>query len=226
MSIKKPAYQLTLELDLPEEGDEQNYNPQEAGLLLEGARRAFEQREEKPEWYEEYEGLIQGGWPFRVAMYIAWAASPREGRWPKTIAELAAVMGLKSKRVIYTWRSKNPAIDQTVSLMQAAPIFKHRADLFNAALTVAMDPDYKGHNDRKMLFEMLGDYERRSEINARLGKAGKGDLSEYSETELALLAGYEQNASYAHPGSEFAEDSTLHADLSDGDQDEPAGDEA
>lgn len=191
MPITKPNYQLALPLDLPE-ADEGFITPEEAARREEQARLFFEGQNEKPEWFGEYLALIRGGWPFRVALYIAWAASPRKGRRPENLEELASLMGLKSPRAIYTWKARNPAIEEQIAMMQAAPIFQHRADLFKAALNVALGDDYKGHNDRKMLFEMTGDYVRRSEIKGTLGKARA--ITEMSDDELAeLLAGQDES---------------------------------
>lgn len=185
--IHKPVYQLELELNLPEVEEEgAGVSAQEVALRQETARSLFEASNQKPDWYHNYEELIRGKWPFRVAMYIAWAASPRKGREPDTLHGLASLMGLKSPRAIHTWRANNPVIDQQVSLMQAAPLFQHRADLFQAALDVALNNDYKGHNDRKMLFEMLGDYVRRSEVK---GLGTPKDLKEMSDAELRAWAG-------------------------------------
>lgn len=187
--LKKPSYQLTLELDLPEPLDEYQKppKPQEAALLLEQARQAFEDRLKKPAWYEDYELLILGGWSFRVAMYIAWAASPTLERTPQTLKELAPLMGLRSVSAIHTWRRKNPAIDQQVSIMQAAPFFKRRADLFKATLDVAIEGGYKGHNDRKMALTMLGDYQSVKEIRAAITQKSVEDISEMSDEELYAL---------------------------------------
>ena len=195
MPISKPDYQLALPLDLPPAEDDGFITPEEASLRLEQAREFFERRDDKPEWYAEYEALTRGGWPFRVALYIAWAASPRKNRKPDNLGDLATLMGLKSPRAIHTWKARNPAIEQQIALMQAAPLFQHRADLFQAALKVALSEDYKGHNDRKMLFEMLGDYVRRSEIKGNLGKART--ITEMSDDELAALlaAGQDQEDS-------------------------------
>ena len=124
-----------------------------------------------------------------MAVYIAWEASPKAERNPKSIQELAtSVLGLKGPRVIYTWRKKYATIDDTISIMQAAPLFEHRRDVIEAMVAVAKDPDYKGHQDRKMFFEMIGDYVPRSAVEVD-DKRKARDLSELSDEELDKLAG-------------------------------------
>lgn len=184
--IEKPSLQLPLEgLELEQPQDDAGWVSLEEARLRElEAQRLFEDGA-RPEWYEEYEGLVQAKWPFRVAMYIAWAASPREGRRPGSLQELANMMGLTSPRAIHTWRAKNPAIDQQVGLMQAAPLFKHRADAIQALADSASNPDYRHAPDRRTFFMMTGDLEEN--INLRRSGA-RNDLGQMSDAELAELA--------------------------------------
>jgi hypothetical protein len=109
MGVKRPTYQLALKLDLPEPEGTAWVSQQEAALREEMARKDFDASADRPVWYDDYAELMRGGWPFRVAMYIAWASTPRKGRQPETLDELASQMGLESPRAIHTWRAKNPA---------------------------------------------------------------------------------------------------------------------
>jgi hypothetical protein len=190
---QRPIYQLPLELDLPV-SDETMVSPEEARIRSEAAQKALELMFGKsgaPRWLEEYFELARGGWPWRVAAYIAWASSPRAGREPKTQDELARFhLGLTSDRAITTWRRKNPAIDETVRMLQSGPLFKHRAEIFTALVAVAVKPEYKSHNDRKLAFELMGDHIPTSKLQAELKRRGIGvdDLSELSDDELMALA--------------------------------------
>lgn len=192
MPISKPVYQLPLELDLPEPDDLGQGTPDEARLRAEAARQALEGMYGKigaPRWLDEYRELMKGGWPWRVAAYIAWASSPRVGREPKTQEDLARIhLGLMSDRAISTWRKRNPAIDEVVRIMQAAPLFKHRAEIYTALVAVAVKPEYKSHNDRKLALELMGDYLPAKKVLAALTKKTDGDISELSDDELAELA--------------------------------------
>jgi len=193
MPVQKPMYQLTLGLDLPDP-DDVTISIEDARLRSEAAKVAFEGlygRIGSPKWLDEYFELMRGGWPWRVAAYIAWAGSPRASREPRTQDELARFhLGLTSDRAITTWRRKNPAIDEMVRMMQAGPLFKHRAEIFTALVAVAVKPDYKSHADRKLAFELMGDHVPTSRLHAELKKRGIefDDLAELSDAELVELA--------------------------------------
>lgn len=168
----------------------------EARQISEAARIAFEAKEYAdplsnvplPGWMEDYIRLREMGWPWRVAAYIAWAASPRSGRWPRSLAELAdKVLGLRSPRVIHIWRENHPSIDTIVAVMQAAPLLEHKRDVIEALVSNASEADYKTFNDRKLFLEMVGLYTPKSklEVDDRRAK----DLSELSDEELDALSG-------------------------------------
>lgn len=188
MAIKKHTHgmlkQLVLELDLPDTLEELNETPAEVALRLEAARTKFDEREQKPGWFGVYTELIEAGWDHKRAMYIAWASAPRKDRQPGTVAELADWIGLKSPRVIYTWRSKNPAIDETVAVLQAEPLFQHRADVFHALVSSATDPNYKSAPDRRTFFTLTGDLVEEKQLRI---KRLASDLSDLTEEELAAL---------------------------------------
>jgi hypothetical protein len=185
--------QLSLGLDVEEvETEESSLSREEVLRRSEQARRALEQGEhwgeDAPEWMRHYIKLGEMGYPWRVAVYIAWAASPRQERWPETKEDLATqVLGLKSARQIYKWRKKYEGIDQAITMMQAAPLLEHRADIYDALVKVASDPDYKANPDRKLALEMLGDYTPRAKIG-RDFETMSDDLSELSERELDTLS--------------------------------------
>jgi hypothetical protein len=151
-----------------------------------------------PRWMELYKRLVEGGWKWRVAVYIAWASQPKKYRWPDTQEELATkCLGLNSDRAIATWRKKNPAVDETISMLQGSIIFDALPDAFGAMVEVATTADYKGHQDRKLMFEMSGAYTPSSKITAEMVKRlGKGnmdasDLSDEDLREIASAAGSE-----------------------------------
>jgi len=182
--------QLSFNFELDEsaeDAEDRAITHEEARLISEAARKAFEV-DPKPlgerEWYVEYLRLREEGWPWRVASYIAWAASPKEDRYPKTLQELATkVLGLQSPRSIYNWRKKYPTIDATISMMQALPLLEHRRDVIEALVEMAKTRDYKAFNDRKLFLEMVGDYIPKSQLG--LGKAMDEDVvGSMSEAEL------------------------------------------
>jgi len=212
--------QLRFELDLDEaelEASEELISYEEARQISEAARLAFDQvRETSREgegrvWFDEYLKLIELGWPWRVACYIAWAASPRATRWPKTLKELASlVLGLRSSRQIHTWRTKYATIDEMVAMMQAAPLFEHRRDVIEALVKMASEPDYKSFNDRKLFLELVGDYVPRSQLE--LGKASRGDVQEMTDEELRKWLGETPPQSYPEGGEGIVDADEQHAD--------------
>lgn len=190
-----PGYyeQLALGLNL-EETDRVEagfVSPEEARkrslVAFRGMNSAASEEGEGAKWVERYRDLLNAGWPWRVACYIAWASSPRIGRWPGTQQELAAdVLGLTSDRVIATWRKKNPMIDQLIAEWQALPLLEHRADVFAALAKSASDPDHRHNPDRKVYLEMTGDYVPRAKLDVSTREVE--DLSQMSDAELDKLA--------------------------------------
>lgn len=146
-------------------------------------------KREKPVWFDEYLRLVELGWSWRVAVYIAWAASPKVGRWPRTMQELATqVLGLRSPRAIHTWRKRHGGtIDQLIAMMQAKPLFDHLNDAIRALTNMAIKEDYKSHADRKLFFEMVGLYTPHSQVD--LGVAAENELEGMSEEELLRMRG-------------------------------------
>jgi len=187
--------QLKFDLDIDEvaeDVEERAISFEEARQISEAARAALDLRRERDKsipWWDDYMRLIQQGWPWRVGAYIAWASSPKIKRWPGTLKELATeILGLGSPRTIYNWRNKHLSIDTVVSMMQAAPLFEHRREIITALVAVAIQPDYKSHNDRKLALEMLGDYLPKSKLE--LGRSGAtDDISNLSDDVLARISG-------------------------------------
>lgn len=139
------------------------------------AYQAFLERMDDFGWGADYQRLIQEGWDWRKAVYIAWEASPAMGRQPATQAELATqVLGLKSDRTIRTWRKRHPEIEQTIAALQAAPLLRHRREIFEALVLSATNPDARHHRDRRMALEMLGDYNPRGTPQQDEQDAGSG----------------------------------------------------
>lgn len=206
MPVQKPDYQLSFDLDLPEDdSDKSHLSVDEIRLRSETARQALEGK--ALPWLDEYQRLRNGGWPWRVAAYIAWASQPRNKREPKTQDELARQhLGLTSDRAITTWRQKNPTIDEMIALLQAAPLWDYRAEVFQALTANAVKPDYKTHNDRKLFLELTGDYVPTAKLAALLSKGNitKEDLSEYSDEELAAM--YRQLMSEIKPPKQDEEE--------------------
>ena len=141
-------------------------------------------------WEEDFFLLMNQGWPWRVAVYIAWAGSPKVGRWPKTQETLAIdVLGLTSDRQISEWRKNNPAIDEMIGIMQAMPLLSHRRDIFEALATSASDPSSKGAQDRKTALTMTGDYVPHLKIDQKRETSDPMDKSDAELDEIIRKGG-------------------------------------
>ncbi len=188
--LQKPDWEILQQLPLALEIDEAEsdaVSPDEARLRSENARSHLEETGASNDWYARYQELRSAGWSWRVACYIAWASCPKKQREPKSQELLATkVLGLTSDRQIWKWRTKNPQIDETVAILQAAPLFEHRADILRALIDSATDPDYKHHQDRKIALEMMGDYVPRVQVEDE--RRHIDDLDQLTEDELRKLA--------------------------------------
>lgn len=145
----------------------------------EGGKDEAKRVEGQP-WWGEYEEIYEvvKGWKMRVpaykvAAYIAWAASPLDGRWPERADDLAKELGLRSARSFRQWRDGDHdpkgLIVAEIAARQAGPLMRHRRDLYDALIASATQPNEKGHNDRKLAFEMLGDYKAKPTANVNVG---------------------------------------------------------
>jgi hypothetical protein len=215
--LDKPVYQLPLDfkwvgVDEAIQQDEKVSN--EAALAALSALRikikndSGAEVEITPRWMDLYKRLIEGGWKWRVAVYIAWASQPKKYRWPATQEELAVnCLGLNSDRAIATWRKKNATIDETISMLQGSIIFDALPDALNAMVEVATEADYKGHADRKLMFEMGGIYTPSSKITAEIAKKlsksslGESDLSDQELRDISAYASHELENRQAQPPS-------------------------
>lgn len=153
----------------------------------EEARRIFESTEAAAPWLEDYWALLGEGWSWRQAVYMIWSSVPRDVRWPATQAELATrVLGLTSDRVIREWRDKNPAMDLRIAKLAASVLAKHRAEIYQALVASATNPDGRNHQDRRMALEMLGDYTPRQALQVSAVTAE--EFRELDTEQLAAIA--------------------------------------
>lgn len=130
-----------------------------------GAYRQLLALEERPSWWQDYLA-IRDKFPhfknWRIWVYVAWAGQPVRGRKPATKEELAAEILRCSSRVIRKWEARNygdlPGVLEAIAWVQAWPLLRHRRDIYNALIGVAVQIDPKAHQDRKLALELLGDY--------------------------------------------------------------------
>lgn len=148
--------------------------------------------DDRPEglaWWDDYLELRAEGWDWRKAVFIAWASSPMRDRWPPTQEQLATdVLGLRTDRTIRKWRGKFPEIEERIVKLQAEPLMRYRRDAFQALVAVAITPEPSGHQDRKLFFEMTGDYRPRGTV-ALTGEDGGPIMIEGLDNALEQIYG-------------------------------------
>lgn len=137
-------------------------------------------------WSDVYQALLQDGWPWRKAAYIAWSSLPSKQRQPETLAEFANTIGLSSSQQIRIWRSKNPAIDATVLKLSQAHLMSSGPDIVDSLIASATNPSYKNAPDRRVALEMMQLYTPRK---IRVDETVTADESDLSDEELRRRAG-------------------------------------
>jgi hypothetical protein len=197
--------QLALALDLPEV-ELENIPQDQARLISEAGRSAFFALKGKPDapaWFGRFEMLVESGWTWRQACYIAWASTPLEGREPRTQEDLATkYLSLSSDRAISLWKKKNPAIEGMIGVMQTLELWEHRADSFMNLINgmKKSGEDYKFFNHLKLYMEMTGDYVPLNQVAAVLKRKADGGAHELDESTLDDLAqGAEELAGMFYP---------------------------
>jgi hypothetical protein len=141
-----------------------------------------------PTWADCYHRLINAGFPWRMAAFVAWASMPKSLRWPDTQEKLATeVLGLTSDRQIATWRKKNPAIDQMIADLQADELLEARADVFAAVKDVASRHDYKSGPYARMYLEMTNDLPSR--LSVTMQDSAAHSLLKMTDADLLNLSG-------------------------------------
>ena len=192
LTLDEEYKQIALDLELPEvESD--GVSVEEARLRSEAGRSALsllKGTQTQPVWFARFEMLIDNGWPWRQAVYIAWASMPQDGRMPKTQAELATqYLNLTSDRAISTWRKKNAAINTMIGILQSSELWEYRADSFKSLIEgmKKSGEDYKYFNHLKLFLEMSGDYVPLTQLAAVLKRKADGSPAEADEDTLKLL---------------------------------------
>ena len=150
--------------------------------------------EEAPAWADAYQHLLTAGVRPRIAAFVAWATMPKRYRWPETQEKLAVtVLGLTSDRAIANWRKKYPEIDMMISELQAESMLEFRPGAFHALGTVASDASYRAASDRRLFFEMSGDYTPKQKITSDdgmgVGRKMLDKLKKKSTAELIEMLG-------------------------------------
>lgn len=172
----------------------------------ENSAQAVPGADESYPWEVEAEDLL-GEFKPQIAAYIAWASSPAKGRKPGTQAELASLLGLKDDRTIRQWRAKDKRIDLTIKERQAAPLWAHRRDIFEALVRSASTADAANFSDRKLALEMMGDYVPKSRLDTNnVTPATPFTSDEYSQAAAQLALWDNQQAQETNKDDRLVDD--------------------
>lgn len=137
---------------------------------------------DKPKWMD-----------WRKVAYVVWLSLPASKRWPRTQAELADRLGLKSDETMRKWRKNHPELEQMIDGFTSGAVKRHAADIFDALIVVASTPEASAHADRELALEMAGFYKKKNQT-ALTNADGSNiwpddDLSEFDDDELdAIIA--------------------------------------
>lgn len=104
-------------------------------------------------------------WDWRKHAYIAWSSVPKNMRFPATLNEFAALVGLSNTSTIRKWRAKDPEIAERIASLPKLMLNQHVADVLNALVTVASAPSPQAHQDRKLFLEMTELHNPKGNLN-------------------------------------------------------------
>jgi len=159
------------------------------------ALRIFEANRANYGWWEDYAKLRDEEVDWRVAAYIAWAASPRRTRMPVTLRELATDVLNVSASVVHRWRRMNPWIDKQVEEFGIGMLRRHQSDVIAAWIAAASNPDPKCFPDREAFLQKIGLYMPKQQTiftgasNGPIGiNVSHDNINAAIESELAKLA--------------------------------------
>ena len=190
MSNSKPENYRQLEM-LPETSADPQ--PNQAKWSVRNQRKLeskllFKTLDEPPAWFQGFQALLEGGWPWRIATYIAWSSTPKKLRWPKTQKELAEkILGLRTQRQISYWRCHIPAVKAAILAISVAPMLEYRADVIHALIQSAIIPQPENSKDRKLFLEITGDYTPARRPPAESSKSFRSGISQLTDAELENL---------------------------------------
>lgn len=128
--------------------------------------------------------LLAEGWDADKGLVMAWRAVPRAYREPKTILEVAGLLGV-SDRTIRKWFYNNPHMEARLKKIQFQYVLDRIPEAMEAMAEVAAQVDPRAHPDRKTMLAMAGYVVGRTVEERR--ESG-GEIEEMDNEELRALA--------------------------------------
>jgi hypothetical protein len=197
MDNRYKVTQLELEgigqgLEIEVEPGAKALSAQDIRVMAEAAKAALDMEgipfEKAIRWLDTFQELLNVGWRWQIAAYVAWASVPKRKRWPRTQEALATeVLGLMSDRAIANWRTKNPAIDELIGILQGNAFLEGRADTIEAMLESAANPSYRNSGDRRLHLTITGDLVEKSAVEVK--NPLTQDNNQLSDAALLAKAG-------------------------------------
>lgn len=143
-------------------------------------------------YQELFSRLVEQGWHWKKAAFMAWRAAPRDSRQPSTQGELAEMLGYKGDKIFRVWLNKPEQGPLMLRIIEQSPklIFQtHLADVDWVTIQQAKNPE--SATSQRELF-----YKRYRELVGETPAAGSqagDDLDGLSDDELGReLARLEQ----------------------------------
>lgn len=136
---------------------------------------------------ERGEARVKRRWNWRQALYIAWMATPKHLRTPKTQDELADLLGLASTGTFRNWRRTHPEMSERIQSVPRELLITHLADVYDALATVASMYDPKANSDRKLFLELVGEYTPKPGAVAVASADLNMDMTNLSDEELERI---------------------------------------
>ncbi len=121
---------------------------------------------------------------YALAAYATWWNMPRQLRQPRSQIELAHLLGLADDDVFRKWRPRYPGIfnDERTKNTVERLVLDSTLDIIQARIDVATGGGPQGHQDAKMLLEMVGVYRPKQELSVGgQGEDGLRILIDYAD---------------------------------------------
>ncbi len=128
--------------------------------------QTIEHHAEGSGWLDAYYDLRNGTWlddegnerklTWKQAAFVAWDSAPKGIRKPKTMKELAAVLGYKNEHVFYKWRKREWYRKLVIELREGI-LLPYLRDVDEKTIEAARREDGSaGVAARKLFYEQLG----------------------------------------------------------------------
>lgn len=103
-------------------------------------------------WLSNYWDLRAAGIRWQQAAFAAWHNAPKSTRQPRTMRELAELLGYASEQVFYKWKQQDWFEQHSVETMRESIFLDYLADVDRATIAAALTGT---HQDRRLFYDEL-----------------------------------------------------------------------